>query len=207
MDGTGSTAVAGATNADTAGSSADNTAFVFGDQSYELAGTTDPANPGNFDYTVMFGNGEPALAGGDAAGAGSYDGSYVEGNDLATADAQGSDYLFDLVKFYGGSGSASTFAAAEPTNHLADLLSGTAASGALADGSNLWTDLVSAFDGAGIAADVSNVWTDLTALFSRTRAGALQSDICSSAGGGQVRWRDGMSAVPSLRGRVDRCAT
>lgn len=161
VDGTGSTAVAGAMDSGTAGSSADNTAFVFGDQSSGWAGTTDAANPGNFDYVVMFGNGDTAWSGSDAAGAGSYDGAYVEGDNLATAYAQGNNYLFDLVKFYGGSGSTTTSAGAESTN----LLSTTDPSGALADSHALWTDLVSVFDGTGTAADVSNMWTDLTALF------------------------------------------
>ena len=62
---------------------------------------TGPRNPGTFDYAVIFGNNDTALAGGDAAGAGSYDGAYVEGDNLGIAHAQGSDYLADILKFYG----------------------------------------------------------------------------------------------------------
>ncbi len=158
VDGTDSTAIAGGINAATAGSSADNTAFVFGDDSYGLAGTTDSANPGTFDYSVIFGNGDTALSGGDASGAGSYDGAYVEGNDLGTADVQGSDYLADILKFYGDGASSGSAAASESVNPLAELLSGTDTSGAL-------TDLLSSFDGANLAADASNFWTELATLF------------------------------------------
>jgi hypothetical protein len=44
-----------------------------------------------FDSAIVIGNGDAGNAGGDLAGAGSYDVSYVEGNDLATANAQGAD--------------------------------------------------------------------------------------------------------------------
>jgi hypothetical protein len=182
VDGTDSTAIAGGTSSGVAGSSADNTAFVFGDNSYGLAGTTDAANPGNFNYAVIFGDGDKALAGGDATGAGSYDGAYVEGNNLGTADVQGSSYLADILKFY-GDGSTSTAAAAESTNPVADLV-GSDPSGALAAGSSFWTDLFSgdsagalvagqdfwadlgsSLDPAGAAADAGNLWTDLAGLF------------------------------------------
>jgi hypothetical protein len=183
VDGTDSHAIAGGYSDAAAGGSSDNTAFVFGDNSTGFAGTTDAANPGNFNYSVIFGNDDGAYAGGNAAGAGSYDGAYVEGNDLGTANAQGGDYLADILKFYGDGGTASTAAAAESTNHLADLL-GSDPSGALADGSSFWTDLFSgdsaaalvagqdfwadlgsSFDPAGTAADASNFWTELAALF------------------------------------------
>jgi hypothetical protein len=180
VDGANSTAIAGATSTAGAGSSADNTAFVFGDNSYGYAGTTDAANPGSFNYSVIFGNDDAAYSGGNAAGAGSYDGAYVEGNDLGTAHAQGGDYLADILKFYGDGGTTTTAAAADSTNLLsvsdpsgaladgqafwADLFSGDA-SGALTAGTGFWTDLVSAFDGAGTAADASNFWTELAALF------------------------------------------
>jgi hypothetical protein len=179
VDGTGSTAVAGAYSDSGAGGSADNTAFVFGDHSFGYAGTTDAANPGNFNYAVIFGNDNGAWAGGNAAGSGSYDGAYVEGNNLGTANAQGADYLADILKFYGDGGSTSA-AAADSTNLLsttdpsgaladgqafwADLFSGDT-SGALTAGTNFWTDLVAAFDGGGAAADLSNFWTDLAGLF------------------------------------------
>jgi hypothetical protein len=158
VDGTDSTAVAGGINAVTAGSSADNTAFVFGDNDYGLAGTTDAANPGSFDYSVIFGDGDKAFAGGDAVGAGNYDGAYVEGNDLGSATAQGGNYLADILKFY-GDGATSTTAAAS------DLLPGVDASGALADSSGAWADLLSSFDGGSLAADASNFWTELATLF------------------------------------------
>lgn len=162
VDGTGSTAVAGATSDTMAGTSADNTAFVFGNDSYGWAGTTDATNPGSFNYAVIFGNNDTGWAGGDAAGSGSYDGSYSEGNDLATAYAQGSDHLVDIVKFYGDSGSTtSTTAAAESTN----LMATTDPTGALGDGQAFWADVASAFDGTGTAADFSNLWTELTTLF------------------------------------------
>jgi hypothetical protein len=100
-------------------------------------------NPGTFDYAVIFGNNDTALAGGDAAGGGSYDGAYVEGNALGTAHAQGGDYLADILKFYGDGSTSTTAPAAESGGHLTDLLSG--GSGAAADASNLWTELLSSF--------------------------------------------------------------
>jgi hypothetical protein len=157
VDGTDSSAIAGGYDQAIAGSSADNTAFAFGNDDTALAGTTDAANPGNFNYSVIFGDGDKAFSGGDAAGAGNYDGAYVEGNDLGTASAQGGDYLAEILKFYGGS--ASTAAAAS------DLLPGVDASGALADGSGAWADLLSSFDGGSLAADASNFWTELATLF------------------------------------------
>jgi hypothetical protein len=184
VDGAGSTAVAGATNEGLAGGSANNTAFVFGDHSFGWAGTTDASNPGTFNYAMIFGNDNAAWAGGNAAGAGNYDGAYVEGNNLGTANAQGGDYLADILKFYGdGSTTTSTAAAGESTNQLADLL-GSDPSGALADGNAFWTDLLSgdtagalaagqdfwadlasSFDPAGAAADSTNGWTDLLSAF------------------------------------------
>jgi hypothetical protein len=158
VDGTDSSAIAGGYDQAIAGSSADNTAFAFGNNDTALAGTTDAANPGSFNYSVIFGDGDKAFSGGDAAGAGSYDGAYVEGNDLGTASAQGGDYLAEILKFYGVA-TTSTAAAAS------DLLPGVDASGALADGSGAWADLLSSFDGSSLAADASNFWTELATLF------------------------------------------
>ena len=53
------------------------------------AGGDGASNPGTFDYAVIFGNDDTALSGGDATGGGSYDGAYVEGNDLGTAQRAG----------------------------------------------------------------------------------------------------------------------
>jgi hypothetical protein len=161
VDGTGSTAVAGGYNAAQASGSADDTAFAYGNNDLSIAGGDGASHPGTFDYAVIFGNDNTALSGGNASGGGSYDGAYVEGNDLGTAHAQGSDYLADILKFYGDGSTSSTAAATESGNHLADLLSGSGA----ADASNLWTDLVSAFDGAGTSADASNFWSELASLF------------------------------------------
>jgi hypothetical protein len=161
VDGTDSSAVAGGYDAAQASGSTDDTAFAFGNNDLSYAGGDGASNPGTFDYAVIFGNNDTALSGGDAAGAGSYDGAYSEGNDLATASAQGSDHLLDIVKFYGDG--TSTAAAAESGGHLTDLLSGS--SGAAADASNAWTDLLSAFDGGSAAADASNLWTELASLF------------------------------------------
>jgi hypothetical protein len=196
VDGDGSTAVAGGTSAGLAGSSADNTAFVFGNDSYGWAGTTDASNPGSFNYAIIFGDGNAAWAGGNAAGSGNYDGAYVEGSHLGTANAQGGDYLADILKFYGdGPTSTTTAAAADSTNHLADLL-GSDPSGALADGSafwsdlfsgdtagalsagqDFWADLASSFDPAGAAADSSNAWTDLLSAFDPASAAADSSNF------------------------------
>jgi hypothetical protein len=155
VDGTDSSAVAGGYSAAEASGSTDDTAFAFGNNDYSYAGGDGAANPGTFDYAVIFGNDNTALSGGDASGAGSYDGAYVEGNDLGTAHAQGADYLADILKFYGDGSTSSTAAAT-------DLLS--SGSGAAGDASHLWADLLSAFDG-GAAADASNFWTDLASLF------------------------------------------
>jgi hypothetical protein len=163
VDGIDSSAVAGGYNAAQASGSTDDTAFAYGNNDFSYAGGDGASNPGTFDYAVIFGNNDTALSGGDAAGAGSYDGAYVEGNDLGTAHAQGSDYLADILKFYGGGSTTTTAAAAESGGHLTDLLSGS--SGAAADASNLWTELLSAFDGGSAAADVSNLWTELSSLF------------------------------------------
>lgn len=164
VDGTDSSAIAGGYNAAEASGSTDDAAFTFGNDSTAFAGGDGSSDPGTFDYSVIFGNGDGAYSGGDAAGAGSYDAAYVEGNDLGTAHAQGSDYLADILKFY-GDGSTSTAAAATDSSNLTELLSGTGTSGALADGSALWTELLSSLDGAGTAADASNVWTELASLF------------------------------------------
>lgn len=93
-DGAGTTATAYGTG-DYAYAGADGTfdsAFVYGDGSTAFSGGT-VADPSTFDsaIVIVIGNGDAANAGGDMAGAGSYDVSYVEGNDLATANAQGAD--------------------------------------------------------------------------------------------------------------------
>jgi hypothetical protein len=163
VDGTDSSAVAGGYTALEASGSSDDTAFAFGDGDFGYAGGDGASNPGTFDYAVIFGNDDTALAGGNASGAGSYDGAYVEGNDLGTAHAQGGDYLADILKFYGDGSTTTTAAATESGGHLTDLLSGSSA--AAADASNLWTDLVSGLDGGGAAADAGNFWTDLASLF------------------------------------------
>lgn len=198
VDGTGSTAVAGAYSDSGAGGSADNTAFVFGDHSLGYAGTTDAANPGNFNYAMIFGNNNEAWAGGNAAGSGSYDGAYVEGNNLGTAQAQGADYLADILKFYGDGPSTTTAAAADSTNLLstadpsgaladgqafwADLFSGDT-SGALAAGTNFWTDLLSGADASAAVADTSNLWTDLVAAFDGGGAAADLSNFWTDLAG------------------------
>ena len=164
VDGTDSHVMAGGFSDALAGSSSDNTAFVFGDHSTAWAGTTDAAHPGNFNYSVIFGNGDGAYSGGNAAGAGSYDGAYVEGNNLGNATVQGGNYLADILKFYGdGPGTTSTAAAAESTNHLADLV-GSDPSGALADSSAFWTDLFTG-DTAGALTAGQDFWTELATLF------------------------------------------
>jgi hypothetical protein len=164
VDGTNSTAAAGGYDATQASGSTDDTAFAFGNNDVSYAGGDGASNPGTFDYAVMFGDNDTALSGGDASGGGSYDGAYVEGNDLGTAHAQGSDYLADILKFYGDSSTSTTTAAAEGGGqHLTDLLSGSSA--AAADAGNVWTELLSAFDGGSAATDASNLWTDLASLF------------------------------------------
>ena len=182
VDGTDSHAIAGGYSDALAGGSSDNTAFVFGDNSTGFAGTTDAANPGNFNYAVIFGNGDAAYAGGNAAGAGSYDGAYVEGNNLGTATPR-VQLLGQHPEVLRRRRTTTAAAAADSTNPLSDLL-GSDPSGALADGSSFWTDLFSgdaagaltagqdfwadlgsSFDPAGAAADSSNFWTELAALF------------------------------------------
>ena len=163
VDGTNSSAVAGGYDAAMASGSHDDTAFAFGNNDLAYAGGDGASNPGTFDYAVIFGDNNTALSGGDATGAGSYDGAYVEGNDLGTAQVQGSDYLADILKFYGDGSTSTTAAAAESGGHLTDLLSGS--SGAAADASNVWTELLSAFDGGSAAGDASNIWTELASLF------------------------------------------
>jgi hypothetical protein len=145
VDGTGSSAVAGGYDAAQASGSTDDTAFAFGNNDLSYAGGDGASDPGTYDYAVIFGNDNTALAGGDAAGAGSYDGAYVEGNDLGTAQVQGSDYLADILKFYGDGSTSATAAAAESGGHLTDLLSALDGGSAAADASNLWTDLASLF--------------------------------------------------------------
>ncbi|BBX48857.1 hypothetical protein GCM10009641_00970 [Mycobacterium cookii] len=176
VDGTDSTAVAGGYDQATAGTSADNTAFAFGNNDTAFAGTTDAANPGSFNYSIIFGNGDGAYSGGTEAGAGSYDGAYVEGNNLATAYAQGGNHLLDLVKFYGDGAGSGTAAAtdllgSDPSGALADgnafwtdLFSGDTA-GALTAGHEFWADMLTAFDGGSLAADAGNLWTDVASLF------------------------------------------
>jgi hypothetical protein len=163
VDGIDSSVVAGGYNAAQASGSADDTAFAYGNNDFSYAGGDGASHPGTFDYAVIFGNNDTALSGGDAAGGGSYDGAYVEGNNLGTAHAQGADYLADILKFYGDGSTSTTAAAAESGGHLTDLLSG--GSGAAADASNLWTELLSSFDGGSAAADASNLWTELASLF------------------------------------------
>ncbi len=61
VDGTGSTAMAGGSDAVDASAQSDNAAFVFGDDSTRSpAVPTDAANPGTFDYAVIFGNNDTA---------------------------------------------------------------------------------------------------------------------------------------------------
>jgi hypothetical protein len=163
VDGTNSSAVAGGYDAAMASGSHDDTAFAFGDNDLSYAGGAGASNPGTFDYAVIFGDNNTALSGGDATGPGSYDGAYVEGDNLGIAHAQGSDYLADILKFYGDGSTSTTAAAAESGGHLTDLLSGS--SGAAADASNFWTELLSAFDGGSAAADAGNFWTELASLF------------------------------------------
>jgi hypothetical protein len=119
--GTDSTGVAGGYNATEASGSSDDTAFIDGTGDYAYAGGDGSGDPGTFDYAVIFGNSDSAFAGGDAAGAGSYDGAYVEGNDLGTAYAQGGDYLADILKFYGDGSTSTAGAAAESSNLLSEL--------------------------------------------------------------------------------------
>jgi hypothetical protein len=129
VDGTDSSAVAGGATAAGAAGASDDTAFVDGNDSTAFAG-----GAGTSDYSEIFGNNDSAFSGGDAAGAGSYDAAYVEGNDLGTAYAQGGDYLADILKTYGDSATA----AAAETSSLADLTTA-------ADSGNLLADLASLF--------------------------------------------------------------
>ena len=109
--GTDSSAIAGG-----AGSS-DDTAFIFGDNSTAFAGGT-ADNPGTFDGAIIAGNNDAAYSGGDAAGPGSYDVAYVEGNDLGAANAQGTDFLIDILKTYeDGSSSCSASTAGDRHSH------------------------------------------------------------------------------------------
>jgi hypothetical protein len=175
VDGTDSTAVAGGYEA-SAGSSAYNTAFVYGDNDTGLAGTTDAANPGTFNFSIIFGNDDTAYAGGSEAAPGSYDGAYAEGNDLAPAYAQGGNNLLDIAKFYGDGGTTSAAATTDlvgsgPSGALADgsafwtdLLSGDSA-GALVAGNDFWADLATSFDAGSLTADAGNLWTELATLF------------------------------------------
>jgi hypothetical protein len=181
VDGTDSHAIAGGYSEALAGGSSDNTAFVFGDNSTGFAGTTDAANPGSFNYSVIFGNGDAAYAGGNAAGSGNYDGAYVEGNNLGTATAQGSNYLADILKFYGDGGTTTAAAAADSTNPLSDLL-GSDPSGALADGSSFWTDLFSG-DAAGALTAGQDFWADLGSSFDPAGAVADSSNFSTELAG------------------------
>jgi hypothetical protein len=141
-DGADSSAYAYGTNnyADVLGS--DSSGVAGGYSAAEASGSSD-------DTAFIDGTGDYAYAGGDAAGTGSYDGAYVEGNNLGTAYAQGADYLADILKVYGSS-SADAGAAA-------DLTTG-------ADGGNFLADLWSVVDPSA-AADSGNFLTDLAALF------------------------------------------
>jgi hypothetical protein len=158
--GSDSTGVAGGTTAAEASGSSDDTAFIDGTGDYAYAGGDGSADPGTFDYATIFGNNDSAFSGGDAAGAGSYDGAYVEGNDLGTAYAQGANYLADILKFYGTAADQSSSAASESTNLLSALDGGSAA-----DSTNWLTDLLGSFDGAGAAADSSHFLSELASLF------------------------------------------
>ncbi len=134
----------------------DDTVFIDGNNDFGFAGGM--GHPGSFDYVAIFGNNDAGYSGGDAAGSGSYDGAYVEGDNLATAYAQGADHLADIVKFYGTTPSST----AASVNLLAELLPST---GTAADGSNLVTDLVALFDPGTAAAASGNLLTDLASLF------------------------------------------
>lgn len=174
--GLNSTAVAGGLNAESAIGSSNDTAFVNGDGSYGFAGGIDADHSGSYDYALIFGNNDTALSGGDLAGAGNYDGTYVEGDNLAHALAQGSDHLLDLVKFYGDGGTSTAAAATDllggdPTGAFADgtafwtdLFSGDSAA-ALVAGQDFWADLAASFDAGSLAGDASNFWTELATLF------------------------------------------
>jgi hypothetical protein len=133
----------------------DNTVFIDGNNDTALAGGD--GNPGTFDYVAIFGSNDAGYSGGDAAGAGSYDGAYLEGDNLGTAYAQGADHLADILKFYGDPTST-----AASVNLLNELLPSTGTAG---DGSNLMTDLVALFDPGSAAADSGHFLTDLASLF------------------------------------------
>jgi hypothetical protein len=175
-----SSAVAG--GADSSG----NAAFVYGEGSAATSGGYGDT-PGDQDIAGVVGDHGIALSGSSAAGAGSDDIAYLEGNDLGTANASGSSSLIDVLKYYDNWGKPtppSSAEAAESTNHLVGLLSGTDTSGTLADGNAFWTDLFSgdsagalaeghafwadlatSFDAGSVAADASNFWTELATLF------------------------------------------
>jgi hypothetical protein len=139
-----STAAGGVTSA-----SSDDIALVNGDGSSAIAGGFGD-NPGTEDYSLIFGNDDIATAGSNASSVGDSDFAYSEGNDLAPANAVGSDYMIDIAKTYE--------TAAASTNLLTDATSGTA------DSSNLWTDLLSSL-GEGTASSGGNLLTDLASLF------------------------------------------
>jgi hypothetical protein len=151
-----SSAVAG--GADSSG----NAAFVYGEASAATsAGYGD--TPGDRDIAGVVGDHGTALSGSGAAGAGSDNIAYVEGNDLGTANASGSSSLIDVLKYCDNGGKPtppSSAEAAESTNHLVGLLSGTDTSGTLADGNAFWTDLFSG-DSAGALAEGHAFWADL----------------------------------------------
>ncbi len=150
--GTDATGVAGGETAAGATGASDDTTIISGDNDYAFAGGTDGVDDG----ATIFGNDDTALAGSSAAGTGSYDVSYVEGNDLGTANATGGDHLVDILKFYGDS-TSSAAAAAESSSLLTE---GTST----ADSGNLLTDLLGSFDPATAAADISHLWADLASL-------------------------------------------
>jgi hypothetical protein len=133
----------------------DNTVFIDGNNDTAFAGGM--GHPGTFDYVAIFGNNDAGYSGGNAVASGSYDGAYLEGDNLGTAYAQGADHLADILKFYGDPTST-----AASVNLLSELLPST---GAAADGSNFVTDLVALFDPATAAAASGNLLTDLASLF------------------------------------------
>jgi hypothetical protein len=155
--GTNSTGYAGGYDPAGAVGSNDNTVFIDGNNDFGLAGGD--GHPGSFDYVAIFGNNDAGYAGGNAAGAGSYDGAYLEGDNLGTASAQGADHLANILKFYGDS----TSTAASVSGHfLTELLPSTSTA---ADSGNIMTDLLSLFDPGAAAADSGHFLTDLASLF------------------------------------------
>ncbi len=143
----------GYTPAGALGSTGD-TAFIDGNNDTAFAGGLNGVDDG----AEIFGSNDSAEAGSSAAGNGSYDVAYVEGNNLGDAKATGASWLVDVLKAYGdGSTDAAT-----SSSYLSDLGLST---GAAADSSNLWTDLVSLLDPGAAAANTGNLLTDLASLF------------------------------------------